>query len=299
MILIKKIVNQKIKMKKICLNFMNEKVEINLPSSLKSLKKEISKKYSISDSEIELLKIKYIKNSETKEIITENNFKNFVKNNINEISINIDEENRISEKNDNLNLRKELNELELENNKLNKEKEEILLESKKFLLQKKTKITLNKIKYNNIKNKIKSNYIEKEENINKITKKINEIKKKLNEKEIPLNQYNEFDIIEKSINNYIKKIKKSNRNLIQDSDEMDKGFKKEEDIINEEKRRIKEMNEIFPLNEIKETFDKLSHKKMTNIELNLIDIPNKIELLKKNFIEKKKNFNIDYINYNK
>jgi hypothetical protein len=38
---------------------------------------------------------------------------------------------------------------------------------------------------------------------------------------------------------------------------------------------------------------------MTNIELNLIDIPNKIELLKKNFIEKKKNFNIDYINYNK
>ncbi len=48
-------------MEKICLNFLNEKLNKNLISSLNSLKKEISKQCFFSDYKKKLFIIKYIK----------------------------------------------------------------------------------------------------------------------------------------------------------------------------------------------------------------------------------------------
>ena len=130
-------------MEKICLNFLNEKANINLPSNLKSLKKEISKHFCLSESDTEGLHLKYIKDSEIKEIKSENDLKKFIKDKINEININIDNESKIYKNNkkelkdNHINLRKELNELEKEKNNLEEEKKKILLEAKDLLIKKK------------------------------------------------------------------------------------------------------------------------------------------------------------------
>jgi len=174
-------------MEKICLICMNEKVEINLPLNLKSLKQEILSKYSYSESDEEL-QINYIKDSIIKEINNENDFKKFVNDKVNEISINIVDKNRIYHKKtknkkkleDYKNLRKELDELEKKKNNLEEEKNKILIEGKNLLIEKKKIIIENEKEYKNCEDIITSKYNEKIDNIDKTTKKINEIKKTLN-----------------------------------------------------------------------------------------------------------------------
>ena len=105
--------------------------------------------------------------------------------------------------------------------------------------------------------------------------------------------------MKKSVKNETKKFKKLNINSTEDSEKIEKEFEKEEDLINQEKIGTKIIDEIFPLNEINEIFEKLSQKKVKNTEFNLMTIPKEIELLKNNFIQKKqKYYNNDNIIYN-
>ncbi len=105
--------------------------------------------------------------------------------------------------------------------------------------------------------------------------------------------------MKKSVKNETKKFKKLNINSTEDSEKIEKEFEKEEDLINQEKIGTKIIDEIFPLNEINEIFEKLSQKKVKNTEFNLMTIPKEIELLKNNFIQKKqKYYNNDNVIYN-
>jgi len=92
---------------------------------------------------------------------------------------------------------------------------------------------------------------------------------------------------------------KNKYNLIQDTEKKDKGFEKEEELMNQEKKEIKTTDGILPVNEKNEIFEQFSQKAINNSELSLMNIPKEIELLNKIFNEKKqKHYTTDYINYN-
>ena len=65
-------------MNKLSLNFFGEKVEVNLPETLASLRKNISEKFCFSPSDTAELVITYAKDLGKKIIETENDFKEFM-----------------------------------------------------------------------------------------------------------------------------------------------------------------------------------------------------------------------------
>ena len=76
-------------MQKIFLNFFNEKVKIDMPNNLKSLRKSIEEQFLFSPLDSSEFLLKYIKDYRTKFIINENDFLLFTHENINEIIIDI------------------------------------------------------------------------------------------------------------------------------------------------------------------------------------------------------------------
>ena len=102
-------------MKKVNLNFFGEKVEINMPTSLQSLKQSISDQFLFSPSDAAELIIGYMKNLGKKIIETEKDFQNFLKDKISQIDLDINENSRIYQEN--------VIEIENENEKNKKELE--------------------------------------------------------------------------------------------------------------------------------------------------------------------------------
>ena len=162
-------------MEKICLNFFGEKAEINVPTSLQSLRNAISKQFFFTPQDSEDIIIEYIKNLKTKVIKTEEDFRNFIVEKINQINLNINEESRIYKEN----LK------EVENKEINLKKQlDLLTKEKKTIIKKHNKkIVEGKEKLDNLKKKIlplKNEYNKNKKEVKQKDKKINEIRKQLN-----------------------------------------------------------------------------------------------------------------------
>ena len=112
-------------MKKISLNFFGEKVEINMPTNLESLKKAISEQFLFSPSDAAELIIGYAKDLGKKIIETEQDFQNFIKEKVFQIDLDINENSRIYKEN--------VIEIENENEKNKKELENLMNNRKKLI----------------------------------------------------------------------------------------------------------------------------------------------------------------------
>ena len=173
-------------MKNISLNFFGEKVTINMPTTLASLRKEISDKFLFNPSDAAEVIISYVKDLGKKIIQTEQDFTNFIMNKIGKIDLDIVQNSRLYLENFN-SLKKESEEnkknLEAclkENEELKKKKEEMLLEETKKINELEMKIQKLMKKKNKIekKMKIEQKKIEKKQKEN--SKKIKILRKKLN-----------------------------------------------------------------------------------------------------------------------
>ncbi len=195
-------------MQKIFLNFFNEKVKIDMPNNLKSLRKSIEKQFLFSPLDVSEFLLKYIKDYKTHFIINENDFQQFKHENINEIIIEISQESSIYQQN--------INEIENYDNTINneidiliKEKEKIIelnnkeqKEGKKYLNELEKQIILLQNEYKKLNENL---IIKNQKNIQLITEKdikINELKKKVTTNE---NKY---------IKNENKELNNENRNII-------------------------------------------------------------------------------------
>ena len=164
-------------MKNISLNFFGEKVTINMPTTLASLRKEISDKFLFNPSDAAEVIISYVKDLGKKIIQTEQDFSNFIKNKIGKIDLDIDQNSRLYQENFN-SLKKETEEnkknLEAclkENEELKKKKEEMLLEETKKINELEMKIQKLMKKKNKIEKKMKIEQKKSKKNRKKIPKK--------------------------------------------------------------------------------------------------------------------------------
>ncbi len=190
------------------LNFFEEKVKIDMPNNLKSLRKSIEKQFLFSPLDVSEFLLKYIKDYKTHFIINENDFQQFKHENINEIIIEISQESSIYQQN--------INEIENYDNTINneidiliKEKEKIIelnnkeqKEGKKYLNELEKQIILLQNEYKKLNENL---IIKNQKNIQLITEKdikINELKKKVTTNE---NKY---------IKNENKELNNENRNII-------------------------------------------------------------------------------------
>ena len=110
-------------MEKLILNFYGETITINVPANLETLRKITSEQFLFFPSDVAEIIIGYKKDLNSIIIKTEEDYRNFLKEKINQINLDISEESRIYKQNYNkIENEKTLKE-ELEN--LIKEKQEI------------------------------------------------------------------------------------------------------------------------------------------------------------------------------
>ena len=178
-------------MKNISLNFFGEEISIKVPTSLSSLRKEISDKFLFSPSDTAELVLTYMKDLGKKIIQTEQDFVNFISNKVGKIYLDISQDSKLYKKNlvslqkESEEAKKELDVCLTKKNEIKKAKHACLKEEmaklkevekklKKLLREKKTltrKISSDKKKFL------------KEEKEN--DKRISELKEKLGIKEEP------------------------------------------------------------------------------------------------------------------
>ena len=172
-------------MKNISLDFFGEKVSIQMPTSLASLRKAISDKFMFNPSDAAEVIISYAKDLGKKIIQTEQDFSNFIANKIGKIDLDISQDSRLYLENYN-SLKKEkdenkklLEECLKKDEELKKKKEETLkaeMEKISLIEKKIQKLTARKKKLEKkLKRSTKS--LEKEQKEN--AKKIKVLKKKL------------------------------------------------------------------------------------------------------------------------
>ncbi|MCQ2818173.1 MAG: hypothetical protein MJ252_12980 [archaeon] len=82
-------------MKSIKLNFFGEEAEVNIPTSLESLKTVISEKFFFSPSEVADLALYYTKDFAKKVVETEEEYRQFVTGKFNELFLDVKEESRL------------------------------------------------------------------------------------------------------------------------------------------------------------------------------------------------------------
>ena len=172
-------------MKDISLDFFGEKVSIQMPTSLASLRQAISDKFMFSPSDAAEVIISYVKDLGKKIIQTEQDFSNFISNKIGNINLDISPDSKLYLENYNT-LKKEsdenkkaLEELLKRDEELKKKKEELMkaeMEKVNLLEQKILKLQTRKKKLEK-KMKLQARAIEKEQKEN--TKKIQNLQKKL------------------------------------------------------------------------------------------------------------------------
>ena len=258
-------------MKKICLNFFGEKAEINIPTNLEALRKAIQDQFLFSPSDAAEVMIGYMKDLKTKIIKTEEDFRNFIKEKINQINLDISEESRIYQEN--------LKEVENEETKLKneldiltKEKNKIVEANNKEMLEGKVKLDDLTKKINELRNeykKVSTNLINVFNKNNIAVKekemKINEIRKKLNLPQLKEKKLKKIKKEKKEIKKEIKKeVKKEVKKVTKKEEEKKKDFisinqvneyvqnltKKLSDFVNEQKKNI-DLKDI-PQNAMKE-----------------------------------------------
>jgi myosin heavy subunit len=183
-------------MKKISLNFFGEKAEINVPTSLESLRNAISEQFLFSPQDAAEVMIGYIKDLKTKVIKTEEDFRNFIKEKINQINLDISEESRIYKENlkeaedEEKKLKNELDNLTQEKTKLIKEHNKKMIEGRNKLDDLTKEINKLKKEYKKVSTELIAEYNKNNKEVREKDKKINELREKLNlpklkEKKLP------------------------------------------------------------------------------------------------------------------
>ena len=209
-------------MKNISLNFFGEEISIKVPTSLSSLRKEISDKFLFSPSDAAEIVITYMKDLGKKIITTEQDFLNFVSNKVGKIYLDISQDSKLYQKNLN-SLQKESEEAKKELDACLEKKKEIKKEKDNYLKEKMAKLEevdkkLKKLlREKKILNKKiasdKQKFLKEEKENNK---KIGELKEKLGIKEEP------------------KKVKKSPKKTILKSKKVNKVKSKKETMEKKE-----------------------------------------------------------------
>ena len=173
-------------MKNISLNLFGEKVTIKMPTTLASLRKEISDKFMFNPSDAAEVIISYVKDLGKKLIQTEQDFANFISNQIGKLDLDISQDSRLYKEQFN-SLKKEseenkklLEECLKKDTELKKKKEETMKAEmdKLNLIESKIQKLINRKKKLEKRMKLTNKKIEKEQKQN--SKKIEILKKRLN-----------------------------------------------------------------------------------------------------------------------
>ena len=181
-------------MNNLSLNFFGEQVEVKLPETLANLRQSISEKFLFSPSDTAELVISYVKDLGKKFIETENDFKEFVKNKIFKVDLDVDQNSQI--------FKNSLIRLQNEKEENKKQLDNLLVKSKELKEQKKQKLSEAKKKIDELTGLKKEAEKKKKETIElfnieieKLKKEIAKIKKisdteklKINKKENQLNK---------------------------------------------------------------------------------------------------------------
>lgn len=128
-------------MKNISLNFFGEEVSINMPTSLSSLRQQISEKFLFSPSDAAEIVLSYAKDLGKKIIETEKDFVNFISDKINRLDLDISQDSKLylnslnSLQNKNEETKKELDAALKKRDEIRKRKEEVLKKKKEEILK--------------------------------------------------------------------------------------------------------------------------------------------------------------------
>ena len=172
-------------MKNLSLDFFGEKVSINMPTNLESLRKEISNKFMFDPSDTAELIISYVKDLGKKIISTEKDFENFLSEKILKLNLDINQNSKLFK--ESLNTIKEeaiKDKEELETLLKKKQEQEKLKSTKINEYKKKLKVIdvkIKKLKIQKIKEKraMKQTIKKIQKNEKETNKKIAELQKKL------------------------------------------------------------------------------------------------------------------------
>ena len=140
-------------MKNLSLDFFGEKVSINMPTNLESLRKEISNKFMFDPSDTAELIISYVKDLCKKIISTEKDFENFLSEKILKLNLDINQNSKL--------FKESLNTIKEEAIKDKEELEALLKKKQEQEKLKSTKINEYKKKLKTIDVKIKKLKIQK------------------------------------------------------------------------------------------------------------------------------------------
>ena len=218
-------------MNKLALNFFGENVEINIPDTLDSLKKNISEKFFFSASDTAELIISYTMDKIDKLIQSEKDFEEFIKSKIFKIDLNIDQNSKIFQnrlldlQNEKENYKKELEALLKRDKELQEEKNLKISDMEKKIEEYTKKII-------EIQNKKKELIEPLDEEIEKYKEEINKIQRETNiEKEI-------INKKEKEINYNINEIKIKLGMPIEQKEKMEIEIKRDSSFYQKEKQKL-------------------------------------------------------------
>ena len=186
-------------MEKLSLNFFGEQVEVKIPETLASLRKDISDKFLFSPSDTAELIISYAKDLGKKIIETENDFKEFVKNKVFKIDLDVDKNSQI--------FQKSLIKLQTETETDKKELETLISKCNELKEQKESKVSEAKKKIDELFQKEQEVKKQKKELIVKLNAEINKYK-------------NEIHKIKKKVEAETKQIKKEENELNKKMDDI-------------------------------------------------------------------------------
>ena len=187
-------------MNKLSLNFFGEQVEVNLPESLASLRQNISEKFMFSPSDTAELVFTYAKDLGKKIIETENDFKEFIKNKVFKVDLDVDQNSQI--------FQKSLVKLQTEKEKDKKELENLLNKSQELQKEKRTKLLEAKKKIEELTNKRKEKEKEKKEIVLKYDTEIKKIKTVIDNLKITADtEKNNYTLKENELNKSIDELK--------------------------------------------------------------------------------------------
>ena len=158
-------------MKNISLNFFGEEISINMPTTLSSLRQEISDKFMFSPSDAAEVVLSYVKDFVKKFIETEQDFANFIANKIGKIDLDISQDSKLYKKN--------LDTLQKESEEAKKDLELCLKKKEELKKEKHACLKEETAQLKEVEKKIKQLLKEKK----KIQKKINQDKKKFHKEE--------------------------------------------------------------------------------------------------------------------
>ena len=224
-------------MDKLSLNFFGEKVEVKIPETLDSLRRNISEKFLFSPSDTAELIISYAKDLGKKIIETENDFKEFIKNKIFKIDLDVNPNSQI--------FQKSLIKLKTEKEADKKELETLLNQIEEIKAQRKMKTTEATKKVNEIGEKVKGVEKQKKEIMQKFDSEIRQLKNEINEiKNKAEMEINQLRLKEKELSKNANEMKEKLGIPVEKNEKLRRkkksSSKKEQEKKKEEKQKQKE-----------------------------------------------------------